>query len=253
MSRIAKWAFALPISYLIYIILGMLLPSVNTLTSALRYALLTICVLIVSKYFLKFDIKNFFSENRKFDFAKLFKGFAVMTVITFTTSAVWFFIERESFVFTFKGFESVKEWFIQLPLLITAVICEELIYRSYIAHFLKNEFETNSKKALLYSLASAVFFTIAHFENPEVSGEKAIWAMLFYFIFGFALMLITLRTKGLETSIGIHFANNLFCTVMLSYENAVIQSSAIFTHYSSIGPILLVQTVICLTVCAFIC
>lgn len=249
MSRLVKWIFGLPLAYLFYLAIGLLLPNIGPITNALRYALLSACVLYVGKFLLKFTIKDFVAQGRSFDIHLFLSGFLTMMIISAITTFIWFLFEKSSFSYSSRGFESFKSWIIQLPLLICAVFSEELIFRSYIAHVVKPEYETKLKNKLILSICSAFLFTIAHFANPEVSGSSAIWAMLFYFVFGFALMVITLETKGIEASCGIHFANNLFCAVFVSYENAVLETSSIFVNSNSIGPILIIQAVVCSLFC----
>lgn len=251
MSRLVKWVFGLPLAYALYLVLGLLLPNVNSLTTALRYALLTICVLAVGKYFLNFSVKSFFSD-KQFGNKKLVKGFVTMTVVSVITTFVWFLFDKDNFAFTFKGLDSVKSWLMQLPLLVFGVISEELIFRSYIGHVVSETYLEKPKSKVICALVSAALFTIAHFMNPEVAGPTAIWAMTFYFVFGFALMLIAQKENGIEKTMGIHFANNLFCAIFVSYENAVVSTSAIFSHSNSIGPMLITQAVVCLIACIVI-
>jgi len=88
-------------------------------------------------------------------------------------------------------------------------------------------------------------FTIFHFQNPEVHGPQAIYAMVFYFIMGFALMAVTLKTRGIEAALGIHLANNLVNAWLFTYKDAALITNAVYTHSNNIGPWMLVQTVMC--------
>ena len=122
---------------------------------------------------------------------------------------------------------------------------EEIICRSYVAYFVTDDLETRPKQKLYYCLASAVVFTIFHFQNPEVHGSQAVYAMVFYFIMGFSLMAVTLRTRGIEAAIGIHLANNLVNAWLFTYKDAALITNAVYTHSNNIGPLMLVQTVFC--------
>ena len=95
-------------------------------------------------------------------------------------------------------------------------------------------------------------FTIFHFQNPETAGSRAIYAMVFYFVMGFALMAITLRTKGIEAAFGIHIANNLVSAWLFTYDDAVLATNAVFTHHNNIGPVMIIQSVICITISALV-
>ena len=69
---------------------------------------------------------------------------------------------------------------------------------------------------------------------------------------GFSLMAITLKTKGIEAALGIHIANNLISAWLFSYDDAVLTTNAVFTHHNNIGPIMIIQSVICITISALV-
>ena len=133
-----------------------------------------------------------------------------------------------------------------------AAFLEEILCRAYVAFFVKDTLETHTGKKLLYCLASATLFAILHFQNPEVHGTGAIYAMVFYFIMGFALMAVYLRTGGIEAVLGIHIANNLVSAWFFTYDNSVLRTNAIFTQITEIGPLSLLQAVFCVTVSSVI-
>lgn len=260
MSNLVKWVFGLPMAYVAYLILSMLLPNVNDgsnvtiVCQALRSMLLGFCVVFVLKTFLKFD-NRFLNEDGKWNHGLFFKGLYVMLIAQLVTNLCLALIFPNSIVKNKEIEGLASNWIFSLFLVVVAAFSEELIFRSYIAWFAKTKegfLTTNSKKKLIYALVSALLFSIAHFSNPEVD-ESALWSMLFYFVFGFCLMLCFLKTKGMEFSFGVHVANNIFAAWFVNYKNSVLPTKSLFITTLPISYITVLQALICVVFCSFLC
>ena len=254
MSRLVKWFFGLPLIYVAWVVVSFVMPSFSTgyrmelLLNIMSYCAFILIALAVIKYFLKFPLAKLFSENGRMDFKGLLIGFGVMFVTTLATSFINMWLSPSQFTYTLSS-GWVLDWILALGLVIVAAILEELLTRAYIAYFVQDSMETRPRWVLVYCLASGVLFAIAHFSNPEVAGSGAFYAMGFYFMMGFTLMLVTLKTHSIGAAIGIHIANNLVNAWFFSYSDAVVKTNAIFTQTSSAGPLLLVEAAICLLLC----
>jgi membrane protease YdiL (CAAX protease family) len=118
-----------------------------------------------------------------------------------------------------------------LPFAVVAVLlfplqssAEELFFRGYLLQGLGQL----TCRPLLLAAITGLIFALLHIENPEVGSE--FWLVMgFYFVFGFALALITLRDNGLELALGIHAANNLFTALIANFKGSAVASPAIFT------------------------
>ena len=254
MSRLVKWFFGLPLIYVAWVVVSFVMPSFSTgyrmelLLNIMSYCAFILIALAVIKYFLKFPLAKLFSENGRMDFKGLLIGFGVMFVTTLATSFINMWLSPSQFTYTLSS-GWVLDWILALGLVIVAAILEELLTRAYIAYFVQDSMETRPRWVLVYCLASGLLFAIAHFSNPEVAGSSAFYAMGFYFMMGFTLMLVTLKTHSIGAAIGIHIANNLVNAWFFSYSDAVVKTNAIFTQASSAGPLLLVEAAICLLLC----
>src|SRR5260221_3800 len=72
------------------------------------------------------------------------------------------------------------------------------------------------------------FVAVLHIEIAGVGSE--FWLVMgFYFAFGVALALFTLRDNGLELALGIHAANNLFTALFANFKGSAVESPSIFT------------------------
>ena len=158
-------------------------------------------------------------------------------------------VNPQDFKYTLDVKGWLIDWTLTLVLVVAAAFLEELLTRAYIAHFVNDDMETRPLNMLYYCLASAVVFAIVHFSNPEVAGPGAFYAMAFYFMMGFVLMLVTLRTRSIGAALGIHIANNIVNAWFFTYDNAAVKTNALYTQANNEGPMLLVQAAVSLALC----
>ncbi len=256
MNRMTKWFFGIPLAFSIYLLISLFVPSFGSSNNAflLRYAflelILALSVMFVVKNILGFNVSKLICGENKFS-VSLFLKFSAITFVLFSCSSlVLFFFTPQDFEFSFIKEGFALNWLCALILIVIAAFTEELIFRCYIAFYVHDNLEKRPGKIIIYSLISAVLFTIFHFENPEVSGFFAVWSMLFYFILGFSLMAFSLSYGSFEIAFGVHIANNLVSSLLFTYDNSVIKTDALFTHHDNIGPVMIIQTIICLLVLA---
>ena len=253
MGRLVKWFFGLPLMFIIHLILSLFLPMkadsqrmVFVLNIISYIVFIAVCVLVISR-FLKFPFGKMLASERPFSGKKLALGFVPMFVMCLGTSFLWKALQPDQFESSLRSGWPV-DFALSLALVLLAAFLEEILCRAYVAYFIKDTLEKRPKQTLFYCLGSAVLFAILHFQNPEANGPGAVYAMVFYFIMGFALMAIYLRTGGIEASLGIHIANNLASAWFFTYGSSVLKTNALFTQKGEIGPLSLLQAVSCITV-----
>ncbi|MBP5163039.1 MAG: CPBP family intramembrane metalloprotease [Spirochaetales bacterium] len=250
MGRLVKWFFGLPLIFIIYIILSMVMPHgqadqrIRLLFNIISYIVFIAVTIVVVVRFLKFPFMKMISQGMNVRIKPMLIGFCAMFALGAGTTFIWKAVSPGSFTFSLQSGWPL-DFLLSFVLVGLAAFLEEILCRSYVAYFVKDDLETRPKQKLYYCLASAVVFTIFHFQNPEVHGSQAVYAMVFYFIMGFALMAVTLRTRGIEAAIGIHLANNLVNAWLFTYKDAALITNAVYTHSNNIGPWMLVQTVFC--------
>ncbi len=261
LGRLSKWFFGLPLIYTLWVVLSLVMPRfsdglrMELFLNIISYVLFIIIALVVIKRFIGFPISKMLGEDGKLDWKGLAIGFVVMLALQLIINFVLMKIYPQNFAYTLETYNSLLwllDWFLALILVIVAAFLEELLFRAYIAYFISDNMETRPLQTLYYCLASAFLFTLAHFSNPEVAGSKAFYAMAFYFMMGFTLMLITLKRKGIGAALGIHIANNIINAWFFTYEDAAVKTNALFTQANNKGPLLLVEAAICLVVCTWV-
>ena len=224
MSKTVKWCFALPLTYVLYIVIALVLPQRGPIFLYLQYILIIAIFLFICKKFLNFDVKLFFTPSgKKFSFRKLIIAILLSLIMFSTIEFVLMLINPQAYIFTFNP-SLFYSWIFSLILIVLAALYEELLFRAYVAHFAAVENPVKWKAVL----ASGLLFAIAHFQNPEVNAQ-AYSAMAFYFIFGAIMMLYYLADNSIEVPLGIHIANNLVSAWFITYPNAILQTNALFT------------------------
>lgn len=255
MSRLAKWFFGIPLIYTLWRFFSVAMPSyaesprMEILLNIISYALFIVLALLVVQRFLNFPAKRMLGEDGKLDWRGFAVGFSVMLGVQLAMNFIAMAVNPQDFKYTLDAQGWILDWTLALVLVVAAAFLEELLTRAYIAHFVNDDMETRPLNMLYYCLASALLFAIAHFSNPEVAGSGAFYAMAFYFMMGFVLMLVTLRTRSMGAALGIHIANNLVNAWFFTYDNAAVKTNALYTQANNEGPMLLVQAAVSLAVC----
>jgi len=116
--------------------------------------------------------------------------------------------------------------FAGLALIMTPVqtTVEELFFRGYVIQGLS----LISRRSGFLCGISALIFALPHLNNPEMI--YGFWPLgLYYLAFGWIHAWVTLQDGRLELAMGLHAANNLFAALLITYDNAVIETPALFS------------------------
>ena len=257
MGRLVRWFFGYPLIFIIYLVLSLLLPRSTTgmrMTLGLNiisYAIFLMSAALVISRFLKFPLRKLVNQNQTFCYRNMMTGFVSTFILGAGTTFIHMAIRPQDFTYSLGRLWPVDS-LLAFVLVVLAALLEEVLCRSYIAYFVNDTMAEKPRQKIIYCLVSALVFTVFHFQNPEIVGKQAIYAMMFYFVMGFALMAVTLKTKGIEAALGIHIANNLVSAWLFTYDNAALATNAVFTQHNNIGPMMVIQSVFCIAVSVFL-
>lgn len=244
-----KWVFTLPLSYITYLAVSLFFPESGSfhVNQIIRSALLAVCILCYVKYFLNMDIPSFLSEGRFFRFSLFAKGFLVMFAASAITGIVYILLpctnvvrcEHDSFL---------SNWLISLCTVVVSAFTEEVMYRCFFVRFgRKTIIGVSNRSRLICACIAALFFSIAHFPNPELK-ENMLIPLLYYYVFGFALTLFFFKTAGFEYGFGVHIANNVFASWILNYRNSVMPTKSLFIDNTGSMLISAVMSFVCIVI-----
>jgi membrane protease YdiL (CAAX protease family) len=100
---------------------------------------------------------------------------------------------------------------------------EELLVRGYMMQGLARWLRTG----WIALVATSVLFGALHGANTEVAVHGALLTMPYYMGFGLLMGSLTLVDDGLEMALGIHVANNLFGTVLVTSPESSLPTPAL--------------------------
>ncbi len=193
------------------------------------------------------------NTKTKIQWSRFFIGFFVYGVLVLIGTVIDYMISPETYSITF---DASKFW-IALPVILimtTLQSCtEELVFRGYVIQ----SFGLKIKKGTILSLISGVLFTLPHLTNPEVysSNEIGVFStictVLNYFVIGFILALITIKTNSLEVAMGAHSVNNLICFLLIGYPDSVLKTNTVF-YTSNFEPVSSLVSVVIVAILFYI-
>ena len=132
-------------------------------------------------------------------------------------------VEPGNYRFVFEPQRLIPYALLALLLLPIQVAGEELLVRSY----LTQGFGLAGGYWAAW-LVPAVIFGLLHGLNPEVGAYGILLTMPVYIGMGLLLGWVTLHTAGLELALGMHLANNLYGTLLVTAPSSALPAPALF-------------------------
>ena len=171
----------------------------------------------------KIPLLSTITGRNSFDFFRYFFGFSVWMGLTFVIELIFYINKPEVYRWQFDVSAFLPLLLIGITLVPMQAAMEEVFFRGY---FLQGSFAASGK--IVFSLAlSTLFFSMVHSMNPEIE-KYGFWTMQIYYLgAGLFLALLALADNGLELSMGIHAATNVFGSVFLKYEGSVLQTKTL--------------------------
>ncbi len=206
-------------------------PTVFLLFNLSIFALLLLSFGMLFKFVHKRSFKTLITPQRKIDFKKIGFGFLLWFVFSALSDIVNFLINPDLYslnpTFSLEAF---------LPVLVIVIIFiplqtsyEEIFMRGY----LNQAFGRVFKYSWVALVLSSGIFAAGHLANPEIAEYGYTVMLLTYFSMGMLLALTTLFTDSLEIAMGIHWANNTYGALFITYKSSVLQTPAFFVFDQS--------------------
>jgi len=160
----------------------------------------------------------------KFRLSRFFFAFGLWAVLLLVFLSINYAISPSEFTWNPNYTGLLVSFAIMCLLMPIQTGLEELVFRGYLLQGLALLFKNGIVPLVLTSLV----FGLAHMSNPEV--QRFGWQIMFpyYVCFAFFMGAITLLDEGLELAFGIHFANNLISSILVSTPNSVIKTYSFF-------------------------
>jgi membrane protease YdiL (CAAX protease family) len=135
------------------------------------------------------------------------------------------FIQPGNYVFSFNWRDWLPYFLLSFILIPIQTSTEELLFRGYLPQGLS----LLTKGVWLPLIVPSAVFGLLHGLNPEVGLYGMALMLPTYIVMGLFLGWITLRSQSLELSLGVHWANNLYAGLVVTFPGSSLASPAIFS------------------------
>lgn len=181
--------------------------------------LIPIMGIFLTVHFLhKRSFKSLITYKESINFKRILFGFTVFILLYLIYTIICYFSDPSNFYIVFDPIKFFPFIPIALISIFLCVTSEELIFRSYLIQGLGNWI----KNIWVLSFISGMLFAAFHL-------TPSLLYIIFIFIMGFFLSIITLKDRTIELAIGVHAANNLFVFLFVNSEGDI-PSYSIFTR-----------------------
>jgi membrane protease YdiL (CAAX protease family) len=198
--------------------------NLGLITLILSFAIGLLALYLVIRFIHKRPFHTLINGLEKFRWNRIWFSLLVWGGINFILLLIGVFLFDDTLYLQF-------EWESFIPLLLICLFFlplqtsfEELVFRGYYLQGIASL----TKYPIIPVVATSLLFALAHMMNPEVSAYG--WGVMFayYFAFGFTLAVITIMDNGIEIALGMHAIHNIFSALTITYEEAVIETDAIW-------------------------
>jgi len=183
-----------------------------------------VILLICVRFLHRIPIKNFFTSKKYFSWKYLLISAAIWFFLAILSDVFLSFIQKDNYQFAFNAKTFFPFLFSTLLLVPIQITAEESFFRGY----LQPGFTRLTRQPWLGVILQAILFGLLHGANTEVSIYGVLTTMPFYIGIGLLLGIITRKYLGLEEALGLHFANNMYASLIVTFSGSSIESPALF-------------------------
>ncbi len=157
---------------------------------------------------------------------RVFTGFGIWFLLYTLYLGISYAFNPDNFVFQFKISTFIPLLLISIFIIPLQTTFEELMFRGYLGQGIG----AWTRNRWLVMIIPALLFGLMHSANPEVK-EYGFWVtMPQYILFGLVFGLTTVLDDGIEISMGVHAANNIFAALFITNKSSVLQTPAVFNQ-----------------------
>ncbi|RYD97942.1 MAG: CPBP family intramembrane metalloprotease [Sphingobacteriales bacterium] len=171
----------------------------------------------------KRPFRSVITPLRKINYGKFLYAFGIWMLILLVLEVIWYAGNPGNYILQFDLPKFAGLLLLSVLVLLIQTSYEEILFRGYGMQWLGRYMPYR----IFPLLITSVSFGLMHIANPEV-GALGYPVLIDYVVIGLALGLVSLLSDALEFAMGVHFANNLFAALFISYDSSVFQTDAVF-------------------------
>jgi uncharacterized protein len=228
-------------------------PNFGLFLLIIPFVVMFIVSVLLIHSFHKRSLMDVMNGGRSFRWESFSMGFFTWGILTFATIVLSVFINHDNYEIQFSVRTFIPLVVLSLLLLPLQSGSEEFLIRGYLVQGIAARTRSNFWVIVI----SSAVFAVMHGVNPEVK-EFGFWRVIpQYFLFGVFLAIIALMDNGIEMGIGLHSANNIVASVLVTSKSSALQTPALFyekeTHLAEQYWSFLIAAFLCLLLFKFMC
>jgi hypothetical protein len=196
------------------------------------------------RYFHQKSLRTVLTGYENFRFRRFWFAFLIWAALLVVYSVVSYLLYPNDYKFTFDALGWAGSAMIMFLLMPIQTGFEEIFFRGYTVQGLAQVFKNGIVPMIIMSL----LFAFAHMSNPEVEKYGIGIMFTYYTLFALFLGFLTLLDEGIELAFGIHFANNIISSLMVTSSDSVLKTNSIL-ETATINPV--VELVVWLVMASF--
>jgi len=198
--------------------------NIGLLLIILFFAFSLVGLLFSVKFIHRKKVLSVITTNPKIRWSRIFFAFLLWFSLSAIMEVLSYYSDPQNYIYNFDLELFIPLFFIAIFLLPIQTSFEEIFIRGY----LMQGIGLIGFFRFIPLIITSILFGSLHIMNPEID-NFGLWTMMtFYVGFGLFLGIITLMDEGLEIPLGIHAANNIYASVLVTYSGGALQTDAIF-------------------------
>ena len=169
-------------------------------------------------------LRSLVTGKKSVSWRRMGVGFGIWFGLLLAGTLIEYLVRPESFTVTFEARVFFPAAILSLVIFPIQTTAEELFFRGYLVQ----AGSLINRNWIFLSIWSGVLFALPHIFNPEVATNTII-VMLTFFVLGGFLAWISLKDGSIELAIGVHAANNIAASMLVTFPESVLQTPAILT------------------------
>ena len=176
------------------------------------------------KFFQQKPLSSVITGFEKIRWKRYFFSFAVWSGLILLLTIVSYLLSPQDLEIRFDAGSFMVLLVVAVVFIPIQTATEEILFRGYLMQGIGQVF----KNGIAPLIITSVLFGLMHGTNPEAKAHGLLIMMPYYILFGAFLGILTLLDEGAELAMGIHCANNLVSSLLVTSKNSVLQTDAVF-------------------------
>lgn len=198
-------------------------PAINLALIILPFIGSMLGLWIAMRYIHRRPFASLINARDRFDWNKGAFSIGLWMLFMILFEGVAYTVDPGNYTFRFDAGAFIPTTLMALLLLPFQTSLEELVFRGYLLQGIG----LGTRRPWLSILLTSMMFGLLHIANPEITAFGSV-VLLYYIGFGLVMAVITVMDEGTELALGIHFANNFFGVMLVTFPSSALQTPALF-------------------------